>query len=141
MRNTIWTLAGISVLTSILIFSCQPNVSIETAQYAVNGHKLYITHCQGCHGTKGEGLGMLYPPLTDTTYLKENRDKLACIVKKGMSGPVEIHGKIYEGNMPGAPQLSNVEIAYILTYITTTFGNDTETYTQSEVKNSLMDCR
>ena len=67
MRNTLFSLTMISILIGMLIFSCQPNVSIETAQYAVNGQKLYVTHCQNCHGAKGEGLGMLYPPLTDTT--------------------------------------------------------------------------
>lgn len=140
MRNTIFSLVGISIFIGILIFSCQPNVSIETAQYAVNGQKLYVTHCQSCHGAKGEGLGMLYPPLTDTTYLVQNRGKLACIVKNGMTGPIEINGKIYDGDMPGTPELSNVDIAYILTYITTTFGGSTESYTQNEVKNSLADC-
>lgn len=139
MRNTIFSLVGISILISILIFSCQPNVSIETAQYAINGQKLYAVHCQSCHGAKGEGLGMLYPPLTDTAYLQQNRDKLAAIVKNGLTGPIEINGVTYEGNMPGAPELSNVDIAYILTYITTTFGSSTETYTQEEVKNSLAD--
>ncbi|PRD55949.1 c-type cytochrome [Sphingobacterium gobiense] len=141
MRNTLFSLAGISVLIGMLIFSCQPKVGIETAQYAVNGQKLYVTHCQSCHGPKGEGLGMLYPPLTDTTYLKENRKILPGIVKNGMNGPIKINEKNYEGNMPGNPELTNVDIAYILTYITTTFGNSTETYTQEEVKNNLVNCR
>lgn len=141
MRNTICSLTAISILIGMLIFSCQPNVSIKTAQYAVNGQKLYVTHCQSCHGLKGEGLGMLYPPLTDSAYLAENREKLACIVKNGMTGSVKIHGKIYKGEMPGNNELTNIDIAYILTYITTTFGNDVETYTQEEVKNSLANCR
>lgn len=127
----------ISMLTGILIISCQPNVSIETAQYAVNGQKLYITHCQNCHGAKGEGLGALYPPLTDSTYLRKNRAQLAHMVKYGMQGPIEVNGKTYDGIMPGIKELSNVEIAYILTYVTTTFGNDTETYTQEEVLHSI----
>ena len=125
----------------MLIFSCQPNVSIETAQYAVNGQKLYVTHCQSCHGAKGEGLGLLYPPLTDTTYLQDNREKLACIVKKGMQGPIEIHGKIYDGDMPANHTLTDIDIAYILTYVTTTFSNSIEKYTLDEVKESLESCR
>lgn len=141
MRNTVLSLTGISILIGILIFSCQPNVSIKTAQYAVNGQKLYAAHCQNCHGAKGEGLGMLYPPLTDTNYLNQNRDKLGCIVKHGLTGPIEVNGKIYDGDMPGTPQLSDTDIAYILTYITTTFGSNTETYTQEEVRNSLSNCR
>lgn len=140
MRNTILSIVAISILLIMLVFSCQPNVGIETAQYAVNGQKLYATHCQSCHGARGEGLGMLYPPLTDTLYLRKNRAQLACIVKNGMTAPVEVHGKIYKGDMPGNPALTNVDIAYILTYITTNFGNDTETFTQDEVKTSLADC-
>lgn len=136
-RSVFAVLFTISMLLSILIYSCQPNVSIETAQYAVNGQKLYITHCQNCHGSKGEGLGALYPPLTDSSYLRNNRQQLASIVKHGMQGPIEVAGKKYEGVMPGIKELSNIEIAYILTYVTTTFGNDTQTYTQEEVKESL----
>lgn len=128
---------SISMLLSILIVSCQPNVSIETAQYAVNGQKLYITHCQNCHGAKGEGLGTLYPPLTDSTYLQQNRKQLASIVKFGMQGPIEVAGKTFDNAMPGIKELSNIEIAYILTYVTTTFGKDTKTYTQEEVQESL----
>ncbi|MCY4779467.1 cytochrome c [Sphingobacterium sp. UT-1RO-CII-1] len=128
---------SISMLLSILIVSCQPNVSIETAQYAVNGQKLYITHCQNCHGAKGEGLGTLYPPLTDSTYLRQNRHQLASIVKFGMQGAIEVAGKTFDNAMPGIKELSNIEIAYILTYVTTTFGKDTKTYTQEEVQESL----
>jgi len=142
MINRAHTLSIISILFSVLmiVFSCQPNVSIETAQYAVNGQKLYVAHCKNCHGAKGEGLGNLYPPLTDTNFLNQNRDKLACIVKNGLSGSIEVSGKIYDTEMPGIPELTPVDIAYILTYVTTSFGNSTTTYTQEEVKKSLGEC-
>jgi len=140
--NRIYVLMSISLLVSLLllVFSCQSKVSIETAQYAVNGQRLYAAHCQNCHGAKGEGLGKLYPPLTDSLYLNKHRDQLACIVKKGISGPIEIAGETYDGQMPGIPELTDIDIAYILTYITTTFGNSNCTYTQEEVKNSLKKC-
>lgn len=141
MRKATISLLSIGVLIGAIAHSCQPNVSIETAQYAVNGQKLYRTHCENCHGLKGEGLGALYPPLTDSSYLREKRDRLACIVKNGISEPIEILGKKYEETMPGVPQLSSIEIAYILTYITTTFGNETSSYTVEEVKKGLADCR
>ncbi|GHE23220.1 c-type cytochrome [Sphingobacterium griseoflavum] len=133
--------ASMALLFGVFIKGCQPNVSIQTAQYAVNGQKLYVTHCQSCHGAKGEGLGKLYPPLTDTAYLRKNRDQLACIVKNGLHEPVKVHGQLYEEQMPGVPQLSDVEIAYILTYVTTRFGKDTDQYTQQEVRSSLVNCQ
>ncbi|HLS96348.1 cbb3-type cytochrome c oxidase subunit III [Sphingobacterium allocomposti] len=141
MRKNLIAVLGVSVTYALAVYSCQPNVSIETAQYAVNGQKLYGVHCQNCHGAKGEGLGMLYPPLTDTAYLATNRAALACIVKNGLEGPVIVDGKTYEGAMPGIPQLSAVEIAYILTYVTTRFGNSTNTYSQDEVKEALEQCQ
>ncbi|WP_437918193.1 c-type cytochrome [Sphingobacterium sp. LRF_L2] len=141
MRNKIICLLFFAGLIIAFIGACQPNLSIETAQYAVNGQKLYLAHCQNCHGSKGEGLGQLYPALTDTSFLTKQRSSLACIVKNGLEGPIEIHGKIFDGSMPGIPQLTSVEIAYILTYVTTTFGNSTETYTQEEVQKSLESCK
>ncbi|HIX55368.1 MAG TPA: c-type cytochrome, partial [Candidatus Sphingobacterium stercoripullorum] len=78
-----------------LIGSCQQGnkVSIKTAQYAVNGQKLYIQHCENCHGSKGEGLGKLYPPLTDSLFFSEYRSALPCIIKNGMNSPIVIHGE------------------------------------------------
>lgn len=142
MRNYILSVGSISMLFGMLILiqSCRPNIGIETAQYAVNGQKLYVTHCQNCHGAKGEGLGKLYPPLTDSVFLNKQRAQLACIVKNGIKGPIEVNGETYDGEMPGIPELTKVDIAYILTYITTTFGNSTRTFTQDEVAQGLKNC-
>lgn len=133
------TLAVISLLLTSLSYlsSCQSNISIETAQYAVNGQKLYTTHCANCHGGKGEGLGKLYPPLTDNEYLTANRAKLPVIVKHGLEGEIEVLGEIYDQPMPANPTLADMEIAYILTYVTTTFGASDSTYTLEEVQNAL----
>lgn len=135
-------IAGIAACIVLLqlIFSCSGEQSVETRQYATNGQKLYTTHCQNCHGAKGEGLGRLYPPLTDTAFLNEHRNQLACIVKNGMSGPVEIAGISYNGTMPGVAELTSIEIAYLLTYVTTFFGNSKTHFTQQEVENYLSSC-
>lgn len=126
-----------------LIGSCQQGnkVSIKTAQYAVNGQKLYIQHCENCHGSKGEGLGKLYPPLTDSLFFSEYRSALPCIIKNGMNSPIVIHGETYHEPMPPNPTLSDVEIAYLLTYITTSFGNKTDIYDEPEVHEALKDCK
>lgn len=126
------------LLVSLSYFSaCQSNVSIETAQYAVNGQKLYTTHCANCHGAQGEGLGKLYPPLTDHEYLTTNRAKLPVIIKHGLQGEIEVLGQIYDQPMPSNPTLADIEIAYILTYVTTTFGKADSTYNLEEVQQAL----
>ncbi|WP_149525213.1 MULTISPECIES: c-type cytochrome [Sphingobacterium] len=123
-----------------LLFSCQSGLSVETMQYATNGQKVYTTHCQNCHGANGEGLGKLYPPLTDTVFLNVNRDKLACIVKNGMSGEITVNGVKYNQEMPGVPQMNATDIAYVLTYVTTYFGNSKTHFTREEIEKYLAKC-
>lgn len=117
--------------------SCHSNLNIETAQYAVNGQKLYTTHCQNCHGAKGEGLGKLYPPLTDNAFYANNREALPNIIKNGMDGEITINGEVFNEKMPPNPQLTDLDIAYILTYITTNFGKSDSIYSHLEVKDNL----
>lgn len=141
MRNRcLYMCAGL--LSAYMVFhSCQSEQAIRMAQYAVNGQKVYTTHCLNCHGGSGEGLGALYPPLTDSTFLRKHREKLACIVKHGLAGPIEINGTVFDTEMPANPVLSPIEIAYVLTYIGNSFGNSMAMFTQEEIQASLAACR
>lgn len=139
-KSTILTTIGMMLVTLAYLSSCHSNLNIETAQYAVNGQKLYIQHCQNCHGGKGEGLGKLYPPLTDDQYFKENRSLLSCIVKNGLAGEITVLGEKYNQQMPANPNLTDTDIAYILTYITTNFGKHETKYATEEVKQALAAC-
>lgn len=131
---------GLMIIGFTQLSSCHNNnLNIQTAQYAVNGQKLYRAHCQNCHGGKGEGLGKLYPPLTDQKYLSENRNKLASIIKYGLSGEIVVNGEKYNQAMPANPTLTDLDIAYILTYVTTHFGDSDSTFTQEEVAQGLID--
>lgn|SRR5690606_34271919 len=131
---------GLMIIGFSQLSSCHNNnLNIQTAQYAVNGQKLYRAHCQNCHGGKGEGLGKLYPPLTDQKYLSENRNKLSSIIKYGLSGEIVVNGEKYNQAMPANPTLTDLDIAYILTYVTTHFGDSDSTFTQEEVALGLKD--
>ncbi len=141
MRNN-YLYVGFAALSLYLSFhACQSEQAIRTAQYTVNGQKLYVSHCQNCHGAKGEGLGGLYPPLTDSIYLINHREQLACIVKRGLSGPIVINGQQFDTEMPPNPHLTPIEIAYVLTYIGNSFGNKMGIYTLDEVQEALVECR
>lgn len=124
-----------------VIFSCQDAGQVKQDIYYVNGRDLYIKHCQNCHGAKGEGLGTLTPPLTDTTFLKQNRQKLACFIKNGIKEPITIGGQAYEGSMPDFARLHDIDIAQLLVYITNSFGNKQGMYTPEEVAAALKDCK
>ena len=121
---------GTALLSVYLVFlSCQNEQAIRKAQYTVNGRSVYTTHCERCHGSKGEGLGQLYPSLADSTLLTTRRGELPCLVRYGTA------------EMPANATLSPIEIAYVLTYIGNSFGNSADLFTQEEVQAALSACR
>lgn len=132
-------LAGLFSLVAWL-YACQGEEALRKAQFYSNGQKLYAQRCQNCHGANGEGLGMLYPPLTDTAYMIKNQDILSCMIKFGSSGGIEVHGKRYDEQMPANKELTNQDIAYILTYIGNSFGNEMGWVRTDKVAQGLKNC-
>jgi mono/diheme cytochrome c family protein len=140
MRSTILS-AIFFLLLGCIIYSCQSSQSLEQDIYYANGRDLYIRHCQNCHGAKGEGLGELAPPLTDTVFLKENKTRLACFIKNGLQGPITVGGKIYDEKMPDENDLAPIDIAQLIVYITNSFGNKQGMYKSETVAIDLNNCK
>jgi mono/diheme cytochrome c family protein len=132
-------IACICLLLSALVYSCQSDGSIEFKQYYSAGNLVYQSHCQNCHGDKGEGLASLIPPLTDTSSLKRYRTKLPCIVQNGLKGKIIIAGKNFDGAMP-APGLTPIEIAQVVTYVGNSFENKLGVVTGDDVGVALSKC-
>jgi len=107
----------------------------------VNGKGLYEKNCQNCHGTDGKGLGTLYPPLTDSTYLIRNKNKIACIIKNGQNEEIQINNILYQGQMPGNKTLADIDIAQLIVYISNSFGNKQGFYDQTQVGKDLTLCQ
>nr|WP_121272307.1 cytochrome c [Pedobacter schmidteae] len=140
MRRLLITALLLFTLTAI-IYSCQDAGKVKQDVYYVNGRDLYIKHCQNCHGPNGEGLGTLTPPLTDTVFLKENKQKLACFIKNGIKDTITVNGQKYEGTMPAFPELYPIDIAQLLVYIGNSFGNNQGMYTPEAVTERLKNCK
>ncbi|NRF41892.1 cytochrome c [Pedobacter foliorum] len=129
------------VTIAMMVYSCQSSDQLKQDIYYANGRDLYIKHCQNCHGSKGEGLNELAPPLTDTVFLKENKQKIACYIKNGASGPITVNGKKYDGKMPDFTTLANIDIAQIVVYITNTYGNKQGMYSPEQIAEDLKNCK
>lgn len=125
-----------------ILYSCQREGggSLEQDMYYTNGRDIYIQHCQNCHGEKGEGLENLIPPLTDTTYLRENRDKLACFIKNGMEGKIVVDGREFNEKMPDHAEITDIDLAQLIVYITNAYGNKQGMYTTDDVVRDLKNC-
>jgi mono/diheme cytochrome c family protein len=124
-----------------IIISCQNQDEIDYQNYITKGKELYQARCQNCHGANGEGLGELTPALTDSVYLKNNKDRLACIIKNGLNEPITINGKEYHEKMPGYNDLADIDIAKIIVYITNSFGNNQGFKNYKTVSEDLNNCK
>ena len=81
------------------------------------GKIIYATLCAACHQPHGFGLDGLAPPLVDSEWVLGKTDVLASIVMHGLAGPVKVGGRTYNLAMPPLPQLTDEDIAGVLTYI------------------------
>jgi mono/diheme cytochrome c family protein len=131
---------GIGLLLIALAISCQSDEQVEFNRYYSGGSLVYQIHCENCHGAKGEGLQDLIPPLTDSTYLKSNKTLLACYIKNGLKDKIIVNGRTFEDEMPAASDLSPIEIAKVLTYITNSFGNKAGLINLQQVEVDLSKC-
>jgi len=122
------------------IISCESESSVEFKRYYTEGAQVYASHCQNCHGARGEGLVSLIPPLTDSVYFKNNRSKLACSIRQGMKDPVVVGGKAFANVMP-QQDLSPIELAEAITYIQNSFGNKLGLTTVEQVQADMADCK
>ena len=80
------------------------------------GEQVYVDHCATCHELDGAGQGSTYPALAGGEI---------------PNGPMEAHieqvmnGKADTEMQAWAPQLSDLEIASVITYERNSFGNET----------------
>lgn len=98
-----------------------------------NGKEVYLLQCQSCHLEKGEGVEGLYPPLAKTNYLK-NTKKIIGIILNGQSGEITVNGKKYNTDMPAQSYLTDQQIADVLNYVRTSWGNKYPAITAAQVK-------
>ena len=94
----------------------KPLTETQTALFE-KGKTIYATLCAACHQPHGFGLDGLAPPLVDSEWVLGKPEVLARIVMHGLAGPVKVSGRTYNLAMPPLPQLTDEDIAGVLTYI------------------------
>ncbi|MEW6467680.1 MAG: cytochrome c [Bacteroidota bacterium] len=108
------------------------NTGSVSSASSVNGEEIYKKTCLACHQANGEGIANTFPPLAKSDFLV-NRDQVIEQVIKGKSGEMTVNGVKYNGTMP--PQaISDEEIAAVLTYVYSSWGNSGGPVSVDEVK-------
>jgi mono/diheme cytochrome c family protein len=93
-------------------------------KYLIQGKEIYNNGCVNCHQQNGAGLKKLIPPLAKSDYLENNQQDIVCLIKYGAKAPISVHGITYQPTMPAHPQLTDLEIAEVITYINNSWGNE-----------------
>lgn len=89
------------------------------------GKRVYM-NCQACHQPNGLGVPGAFPPLDGSRWVTESKERVVKILLHGLNGPIEVKGNTYNGAMPAFAQLSDRDIAAVLTYIRQEWGNSAE---------------
>lgn len=116
----------IAFLSGLLFFSL--------ATYAQEGKKVYESTCLACHQANGTGVPRLNPPLIKTKWVLGDKKELINIVLKGFDKEIEIDGDYFNNPMPAQAHLTDQQIADVLTYVRSNFGNKASAVTPAEVK-------
>lgn len=115
--------------------SAQTKTSAGGAQAsAERGKQLYLKVCAACHQKDGGGVPRLNPPLIKTDYVLGDKTRLITIVVKGLNQPIEIDDEEYTNAMPAQAQLTDLQIADVLTFVRNNFGNKASAITPAEVR-------
>lgn len=100
---------------------------------AGNGAQVYSQNCQSCHQANGEG-NSAFPPLAKNPVVNGPATAVIHIVKNGLTGPVKVNGKTFNGTMPAwQKQLSDADIAAVITYVRSSWGNHGSAVTAAQV--------
>ena len=105
------------------------------------GNLIFKTICQTCHGADGEGIQSLAPPLNHSEIVTGRKERLIAIVLYGLTGPVEVNGKVYKspeinGDMPGIAgndEFSDADIAQLISFIRNAWGNKAEKVAEKDI--------
>ena len=104
------------------------------------GAKMFFQICASCHGSNGDGIDGLAPPLMKSEHVADAQ-RLALIMLHGLQGPVSVNGKQYDFNlaMPGLIRnetISDKDIADIAAYVSNAFS-DRPTFLKKEKVSKL----
>ncbi len=91
-------------------------------RWVKDGKKVY-GNCLSCHGADGNGQPGLFPPLNGSEWVHGGNERMAAIVLKGLQGPFTVAGKQYNNVMAPWEALGPEDLAQVLTYVRTEFGN------------------
>ena len=121
MKGNLDSAYGDARTPSALMASAGPGAASGSA--AVDGGQLFAAKCVACHQATGLGLPGVFPPLAGSEWVLGSDKALVQIPLHGITGSIQVKGATYSGAMPMFNTLSDAEIAAVLSYVRSQWGN------------------
>ena len=102
------------------------------AERTTRGGRTYAGTCAACHQAAGQGVAMAFPPLAKSDFLNADKTRAIAAVLFGLTGPVTVNGQQFNSVMP-ALGMSDDDVANVLTYVYSSWGNAGHDVTPAEV--------
>lgn len=107
------------------ILNARPVLPVSAS---AEGQRVFDQVCSACHMATGTGLPGAFPPLAghfpELLAAEGGRSYVAHVVLFGLQGAISVSGQTYNSVMPPQQQLSDEEIADVLNYVSTAWGNE-----------------
>lgn len=115
--------------------SGEPEVEKEKTfdEKMTHGKQLYMQTCFACHQANGQGIANAFPPLANSDYLNADTGRAISAVIHGLTGEITVNGKKYNSVMT-SQNLTDSEIADVMTYVYNNWGNNKTVVTPTMVK-------
>ena len=96
------------------------------------GAAIYKQYCLTCHQVNGSGVPGLNPPLRGTDWVNGDKARLIGVLLNGLQN-AEVEGETYDNVMPAHDFLTDAQIADVLTFVRSNFGNKADAVLAEEV--------
>lgn len=107
--------------------------ALRSGDYRVAGSLAYAEHCQACHRSDGRGMARVYPALAGNSIVfADDPSSLVQVTLIGGRTPHTRHDRM-AFSMPGFEQLPNAQLAQILTFIRSSWGNQASAVSEVDV--------
>ena len=122
-RGRLRAAAALAALALLGAAGCGRSAPPGTAAAAASpGARLYLNNCVACHQPHGEGLRGVQPPLTGTPVTIGDPAQLLAWVMFGRR-PAALPKGAYSALMPQFAYLPDEELAVLLSYVRSSWGN------------------
>jgi|GEM_PF-228675 len=100
-----------------------------------HGRTIYENVCGTCHGSDGLGKANQAPPLAGSEWVAKDVVSLARVPLLGLNGPITVAGQGWNlGMAPMGAGLSDADLAAVLSYLRTSWGNQSPPVSEEDAK-------